>query len=312
MRKPDDSSLTPSQYAQVRSAAERALLEAGALGRFPTPIDDVMTVAKVEEVKEDVLNEGFIAKIRREVSAVSGALKSALSKVMGLFDARSRLVFIDRSLILVRQTFIRLHETGHAFLPWQRDLYMVVEDCEQTIAPELADQFDREANVFASEVLFQLDTFTSEAEEKEFGILVPVHLSKTYGASIYASVRRYVTQNWRACAVVVLNPPEPVAGDGFRAGLRRHCASPSFTEIFGDIQWPDYFTPDTPIGAMVPLGARKMSGKREITLVDRNGDVHECLAEAFTQKHQVFVLIHAVKTLTARSFIIPTPGGALA
>lgn len=301
MRKPDDSSLTPHQYKNVRAAAERALQEAGAIGRFPTPIDHVMTVAKVQEVKEDVLNESFITKLRREVS---GALKSALSKVMGLFDARERLVFIDRSLHLVKQTFIRLHETAHAYLPWQRDLYAVVEDCEQTIDPALADQFDREANVFASEVLFQLDGFTKEAEERDFGILVPVNLSKKYGASIYSTVRRYVTQNWRACCVVVLNPPEMIEGDGFRAELRRHCASPAFNEIFGNIRWPDVFTPNDKIGAMVPIG-RRMSGKREIPLKDANGNTHQCVAEAFTQSHQVFVLIHAKKTLTACSIILP-------
>jgi len=302
VRKPDDSSLTPSQYAQVRSQAERALNEAGALGRFPTAIDDIMAAAKVEEVKEDVLNEGFITKLRRQAT---GALKSALSKVIGLFDAKARLVFIDRSLHIVKQTFIRLHETGHAFLPWQRDLYAIVEDCEQTIDPELADQFDREANVFASEVLFQLDGFSNEAEEQAFGILVPVRLSGKYGASIYASVRQYVTKNWRACTVVVLNPPVLVPGDGFRAGLRRTCSSPSFSEAFGEIDWPEVFTPDHPVGAMVPLGGRKMSGARALTLTDRNGDQHECLAEAFTQSHQVFILIHSVKTLTARSFIMP-------
>lgn len=300
MRKPDDSSLTTRQYKNVRAAAERALQEAGAIGRFPTPIDHVMEVAKVQEVKEDVLNEGFIAKMRREVS---GALKSALSKVMGLFDARSRLVFIDRSLHIVKQTFIRLHETAHAYLPWQRDLYVVVEDCEHTIDPVIADQFDREANVFASEVLFQLDGFTNEAEEGEFGILVPVRLSKKYGASIYATVRRYVTHNWRACCVVVLNPPIMIEGDGFRAELRRHCASPTFTEIFGDIEWPDFFTPDDKIGAMVPIG-RRMSGKRGMTLNDANGDPHHCVAESFTQSHQVFVLIHASKTLKAPSIIL--------
>lgn len=302
MRKPDDSSLTPSQYANVRSQAERALSEAGALGRFPTAIDDIMAAAKVEEVKEDVLNEGFITKLRRQAS---GALKSALSKVIGLFDARARLVFIDRSLHIVKQTFIRLHETGHAFLPWQRDLYAVVEDCEQTIDPELADQFDREANVFASEVLFQLDGFSKEAEEQKFGILVPVRLSSKYGASIYASVRQYVTKNWRACTVVVLNPPVLIPGDGFRAELRRTCSSSSFSETFGEIDWPEFFTPDHPIGAIVPLGGRKMSGVHSLTLTDRNGDAHECLAEAFTQSHQVFILIHSVKTLTASSVIIP-------
>lgn len=303
MRKPDDSSLTPSQYARVRAEAERALNEAGAFGRFPTAIDDVMAAAKVEEVKEDVLNENFITKLRRQAT---GALKSALSKVIGLFDARARLVFIDRSLHIVQQTFIRLHETGHAFMAWQRDLYAIVEDCEQTIEPSLADQFDREANVFAAEVLFQLDGFSKEAEEKKFGILVPVNMSKKYGASIYASVRQYVTKNWRACTVVVLNPPEFVQGDGFRASLRRSCSSPTFIEMFGQIAWPDVFTPNHPVGAMIPVGGRKMSGKRNLALVDRNGDTHDCLAEAFTQSHQVFVLIHATKTLTARSIIMPS------
>jgi len=302
VRKPDDSSLTLDQYAKVRSQAERALSEAGALGRFPTAIDDIMAAAQVEEVKEDVLNEGFIAKLRRQAS---GALKSALSKVIGLFDAKARLVFIDRSLHIVKQTFIRLHETGHAVLPWQRDLYAIVEDCEHSIDPELADQFDREANVFASEVLFQLDGFSKDAEEHAFGVLVPVRLSKKYGASIYASVRRYVTKNWRACTVVVMNPPVLVAGDGFRAELRRTCSSPSFVEFFGEIDWPEVFTPDHPVGAMIPIGGRKMSGARTLTLTDRNGVEHECLAEAFTQSHQVFVLIHSVKTLTARSIILP-------
>jgi Zn-dependent peptidase ImmA (M78 family) len=301
--KPDDSRLTPAQYAKVKSEAERALSLAGALGRFPTPIDDIMAAAKVQEVKEDVLNERIIHKLRRQAS---GALKSALSKVIGLFDAKARLVFIDRSLHLVKQTFVRLHETGHAFMAWQRDLYTVVEDCAQTIEPSTADLFDREANVFASEVVFQLDGFTKDAEEKAFGILVPINLSKKYGASIYSSVRRYVSQNWRACTVLVLNPPDLSPGDGFRASLRRHCSSPRFIEIFGEIDWPLVFTPNHPVGAMVPIGGRKMSGKQTISLTDRNGDRHECVAEAFTQTYQVFVLIHAVSTLTSSSIIMPS------
>lgn len=301
--KPDDSRLTPAQYAKVRSEAERALSLAGALGRFPTPIDDIIAAADVHEVKEDVLNEGFISKLRRQAS---GTLKAALSKVIGLFDAKARLIFIDRSLHLVKQAFVRLHETGHAFMAWQRDLYAVVEDCDQTIEPATADLFDREANVFASEVVFQLDGFSNEAEEREFGILVPVKLSSKYGASIYSAVRRYVSRNWRACTVIVINPPELIPGDGFRATLRRHCSSTKFIETFGDIDWPEVFTPDHPVGAMIPLNGRKMSGKRTLTLTDRNGDSHECIAEAFTQTYQIFVLIHAVNTLTKTSIIVPS------
>ena len=188
---------------------------------------------------------------------------------------------------------------------WQKDIYAIVEDCEKTLAPEIADQFDREANVFASEVLFQLDGFHQEAEEQDFGILTPVRLSKKYGGSIYASVRRYVAKNWRPCIVLVLNPPEFVDSEGFRASLRRAIPSPRFSDVFGDIEWPDYFTPDDEIGAMVPVRGRRMSGKREITLHDRNGDQQICIAEAFTQTHQVFILVHAVRTLTATSIIVP-------
>jgi len=302
LKRPDDSTLTPQQYALVRREAARVLSACGAAGKFPTPIDDVMAIVNVHEVKEDVLNENFVQKMRRQAS---GALKRALSKVIGLFDAKSRMIFIDRSIKIVRQTFIRLHEAGHAVMPWQRDLYAVVEDCEQTIEPALADQFDREANVFASEILFQLDGFSKQAEEHEFGILTPVKLCKQYGASVYSAVRRYVTHNTRACAVVVFNPPELVEGDGFRATLRRHVASTRFTEIFGEIDWPDVVTPDDELGELIPLGKRRMSGKRQIALVDRNGLRHECIAESFTQSYQVFVLIHAVSTLTKTSIIIP-------
>lgn len=302
MRKPDDCSLTPQQYAKVRAEAERALNESGALGRFPTPVADVMAAADLHEVQEDVLNEGFITSMRKKAGS---ALKSALSKVVGLFDAREKLVFIDRSLHAVKQTFIRLHETGHGFMAWQKDLYAIVEDCEQSIAPDVADLFDREANNFASEVLFQLDAFSQEAEQEQFGIMVPVKLSRRYGGSIYASVRRYVFRNRRACMVLVLNPPEFIAGDGFRATLRRPVASPKFMEMFGHIDWPPFFTPDDKIGESIPVGKRRLSNKRTISLEDRNGERHECVIEAFTQTHQVFVLIHAIKTLTSTTIIMP-------
>jgi Zn-dependent peptidase ImmA (M78 family) len=149
--KPDDCTLTVSQRARVRAEAERALREAGALGVFPTPVERIMAVAKVEEVKDNVLDEGFLEKIR---ATAGGAIKSAISKVLGLFQAKSGLVFINHTLLKVRKTFIRLHEAAHGFLPWQRTMYALVEDCEHALDSDVAALFDREAGVFASEVLF--------------------------------------------------------------------------------------------------------------------------------------------------------------
>lgn len=300
MRKPDDCSLTPSQRDLVRKHAKLALQKADALGVYPTLVAAVMKAAKVIVAEEDALTEGFLKKLRKRAS---GALKSALSKVLGVFDAVARIVYLDKTLYLVKQTFLKLHETAHAVLPWQRDLYTLTEDCERTIAPEISEEFEREANVFASDVLFQLDDFINEANDHDFGIKVPLNLARRYGASIYTSVRRYVSENHRACVVLVLNPPEIREGDGFVAELRRVVASTEFKKHFGDLNWPEFFSPADEIGALVPIG-RKMSRPRTISLVDRNKTRHECVAEAFTQSHQVFILIHSMRTLTKTTIVL--------
>lgn len=302
MRRPDDSTLSALEYARVRKEAEKLLRRAGALGRFPTPVSVIMDAGKVTLAAEDVLNEGFLRSVRRKAG---GALKSALSKALGLFDARDHLVFIDRAVKAAMQTFLKLHETAHAVLPWQRSVYVVVEDGEQELDPDIADLFDREANVFATEVLFQLDSFAEEAADHDFGIEVPLKLSRKYGSSAYAAVRQYVSKSHRDCVVLVLDPPSFRDGDGFRANLRRPVASPSFKLKF-NLDWPTSFTPADEIGAMVPLGRRRMSKARTITLVERNGVHHECIAEAFKTPYQVFVLIHLLRTLAKKTIVMPT------
>lgn len=297
---PDDSSLTPDQWRRVRSEAERALRKAGALGVFPTPVRDIMAVADVTEIEEDVLNPSFVQKLR---GSITGALKKALGKVQGIFHAVAGLVYLDQSLYKFRKQFVRLHEAAHGFLPWQRPMYALVEDCEHAIDARTADLFDREANVFASEVLFQLDAFRDAAEEKPFSIWTPVKMAGDFGASLYATIRQYVCKNWRCCAVLVLNEPQLAEGAGFTATFRRVIPSDSFRELFGSSPWKPVYTPDDPIGALVPLGGRKGSGKREISLTDLNGTRHVCIAESFTQKHNVFILIHASKALSGPRII---------
>jgi len=210
-------------------------------------------------------------------------------------------------LMAVKKRFVRLHEAGHGFMPWQRSMYGLVEDCEKSLDAHAADLFDREANVFASEVLFQLDTFRDMAEGEAFSIFTPVRLAKKFDASLYSSIRQYVSKNDRVCAVVVLNMPELTAGDGFRAYLRRGVQSPAFTTMFGSHGWKEFYTPSDELGRFIPLHGRRASGKRSLGLTDQNGVSHDCVAEAFTQKHQVFVLIHVQRALTTTRIYLP-PG----
>lgn len=304
MRRADDSSLTQHQLLRVRKEAERALREAGALGVLPTPVDQIMAAAQVVEVKDDVLSPGFIAKIRAGAERAGQTIKRAASKVLGIFHASDGLIYICKSLIKVKQRFVGLHEAGHGFMPWQRSMYIVVEDCQKALDAATAELFDREANIFASEVLFQLNTFQEMARDEKFEIWTPIRLAKKFDASIYASIRQYVSKNDQACAVVVLNMPELAEGDGFRVSLRRPIQSSEFTKIFGAYAWKDTYTPDDVLGSLVPIGKRKSSGKRSISLRDKNGDLHECIAESFSSGHQIFILIHAVKTLNKTRFLL--------
>ena len=260
----DDSSLSQSERARIRKEAERILRESGALGRLPTPVDDILAAASLTHEPKPEIDDGFISwiynKAQRSAGWAADKAKRALEKILGLFDVRDSVVYIDSTVHKVKQTFIKLHEIAHAKLPWQKSMFIVIEDSEKSLAPDVADHFDREANVFASDVLFQLDAFTQQANAHEFGITIPLKLGRKFGASAYASIRRYVSENHRTCAVVVLEVPVFDSILGYKAHLRRAIHSSSFDTKFGKGGWPEFITPHDELAASIPLDKKRCPG----------------------------------------------------
>jgi hypothetical protein len=251
-------------------------------------VNDLVAAAGLEVARGVSLDEGFLHGLYRRPNT---SVRRAVGKVIGLFDSRERVIYLDRTVYSMKQRFVALHETGHGVLPWQRDIYAFMEDSQVSLDPEVKEAFDREANVFASEVLFQGGGFEREAADREFGLRVPLALAKKYGSSVYAAVRRYVRTHERVCALLVLEPPVLAGADGFRAKRRRVEVSLAFRERFGEIAWPEYFTPGDAIGACVPVGGVRMTEAGTCSLKGVDGDDCECLVEAFDTTHQVFVLI---------------------
>ena len=70
-------------------------------------------------------------------------------------------------------------------------MYRFFQDCSKTLAPEVADQFEREANNFARYILFKGNGFAEYAADLPLEIQTPISLAKKFGASIYASAREY-------------------------------------------------------------------------------------------------------------------------
>ena len=304
MTKTDDSKLDPEGLRAVEERARQLLDRSSAWNRFPTPIEDILTAARLQIAPSSMFDAvGILAYIRNKTADAARYLKSAISKVLGIYDADDRLIHIDDTVGKSKQNFLKLHETGHHELPTHRKLFRIFQDCQKTLAPEIADLFEREANNFARFVLFQGDGHAVLAADCEMSIKTPINLAKKFGASVYASAREFARKNHRACVVYVLEPIVYVKGTGAEAVVRRIEASPSFEKRFGcprDV----IITLDHVLGPLLPIG-RKMSRPTTLSITDKNGEDHECVAEAFDTTWNVLILLYPLETLGRSKVILP-------
>jgi hypothetical protein len=223
---------------------------------------------------------------------------------MAGFGCPPRVIHVDDKVGESKQTFIKLHETGHHEIPKHRKLFSFFQDCEKTLAPETADLFEREANNFARFALFQGDTYARYASDCKFEIKTPMKLAGKFGASVYASAREFARTNSRACVVYILEPIEFVASSGARATVRRIEPSPAFVKQFGR-PTETCITLDHALGPLLPIH-RKMTRPRSLSITDRNGENHECIAEAFDSTYNVLILLYPVRALTATTIVLPS------
>jgi Zn-dependent peptidase ImmA (M78 family) len=290
MGRADDGSISNNSQESVCQHARRLLDEAGAYGRYPTPVDDLVTAAKLSLERNASLDIGFLRTIYGKVKT---KIKRALDKVLGLFDSRDRMIYLDLTLKKERQRFVSLHETGHGYLPWQRDTYAIMEDGETTLDPEIEQQFELEASIFASEVLFQGNRFQQEAESLPFELKTPMQLARKFGASNYAAFRRFVGKSHRVCALLVFEQPVYEIGRGYAFHLRRALASGPFIEKFGIVQWPSVlYSNQDALAARLPSRAFHRIFTRRCRIGSLVAECPEAFyLEAFDSTYQVFALL---------------------
>lgn len=304
MTRPDDSSLDPGERRAVEERARRLLDRAAAWDHFPTPVEDLLEAAQVQVAATSAFDAAHIlAYLRGKAADVGQRLKSAVSKVLGLYDAQERIIHVDDTVATAKQRFLKLHETGHHEIPAHQKTYRIFQDCEKTLDPATADLFEREANNFARCVLFQGGRYARMAADCKFELKTPMKLARKFGASVYASAREFARTNHRACVVYVLEPIEFVQGAGARARVRRIEASQPFIGQFG-LPTDAVITLDHVLGGVLPIG-RKMTRPLLLSLQDRNGVRHECVAEAFDTTYNVLMLVYPTRALTATTIVMP-------
>lgn len=159
--KQDDTVLPIESQNEVAKYADLLLRKAGAVGRFPTPVADLVKAAKLEVARESALEriglDNFYRRLPNAMKLAPDVLKRAAEKVIGLLHRDDRMIHLDPTLHPKRKTYITIHEIGHDFLPHQRSTFKILEDSNSELDVDTHDLYEREANVFASEVLFQGD-----------------------------------------------------------------------------------------------------------------------------------------------------------
>jgi IrrE N-terminal-like domain len=281
-----------NSYSDIVRLTDRLLRTADAYGRFPTPVEDILVAANLEEVSETFLSESSIATMPAHLR---GVLRRVSGKVHAALDRKMRVVHLNPATDLVGQkAFKRLHETSHDLFPWQHigEGRVGFADNEMTLSPRTTSLFEREANQGAAELLFQRDRFAQMAGDYAIGCAAVVELANLFGASRHATFRRYVESHPGTLAGVVLGAlpcdREPLAFNRYEV----MCSS-SWTDRFTNpATWPTVLRSEDfsfveqarACGAFGPPCG-------EWTHADRNQDVKMLKVEAMTNSYRNFVLV---------------------
>ncbi len=298
--KKDDSSLRTEELDNVKRHARKLLNQADAFDQFPTPVDRLVTTAKLIVNQEVSLSqdESLLSRFRGNIGKIARPQIHGIKKLLGLLHVPSGEIWLDQSQHNNKKTFVKLHETGHGFLPHQKKMFEYMEDGMLELDPEIEDQFEREANNFASETLFQLDKYEKMAADYEISIKAPIDLSRKFGASVYSSMRRYIQTHFAPLTLAIYNPPNPSQGSSHFSLRRGPMYSPFFIKRFGVARFPATCSEADYLGSI--LAKAKLQTYHSCTVKDVNGDVHECAVHVFSNSFEKFIMIIPIRKSVSR------------
>ena len=150
--------MTLHSKKDIENISFEILKTSKSLDVFPTPIDNIVNHSEL------IIAGGIDLKsLEKKYKSFlfTDALKSGLSKIRGFLDRSEKLIYLDMEQRSSRLGFVKLHETGHNVLPWQSKIIEFLDD-DATLDADTQEEFEIEANYFASVTLFQNDRKTRQ------------------------------------------------------------------------------------------------------------------------------------------------------
>lgn len=257
---------------------------------FPTPVNKIMNYSDfVLDNNIDLLNieHSFLDTLKEKSFKT---LQSGLTKVKGIFDRSEKKIYIDVSLDknLGKKNFVTLHEVGHGALGWQSDMMLCLDD-NDTLSPDTEEQFEEEANYFASNTLFQQDRFIAEAEKLKLGLSSVMELKRKFGASVHATFRNYVLKSKNKCVLLVLTPIKNADWNEVQCEKRNLFYSKSFMTDIGELELPNQY--GYKWNFIKDFKFRRFTENGNIKLISKDGEELDCNYHFFNNTYNSFVFI---------------------
>lgn len=280
-----------ASLSDVQRYARGALAAADATNVIPVPIDDVIAAAQLRPAQALYELGDNPPKHIRDV------LAKIKNNVLGAFDLRERQIFIDSTMGLNRQRFVKGHEAGHALMPWHEGAFMA--DDKTTLAPETHLGLEQEANAFAAELIFGADAFIRRADDSAPGLGRPLELAPEFQASQAAALRRYAEYTRHQVALLVFGRYTVTVNGvtGLKLFAEQCVQSASFADRYGSItdlvprQMSAQHGPA--IAAAIQAGQHASYEPTSLVLADlRRGGTVEFTAEVLYNGYLHYVLLY--------------------
>lgn len=245
----------PESTKTLSELAEEILLRAGAAGVLPTPVDELIKAADLAAPADPTLHlERFLASL---AATVRDEWSNAIQKVRGIADLRERAIYVPADVNGRRERYVKAHELGHQSIPWHHVNGAYRDDDDSLrLGTETQELFDREANCFAAEVLFQGRRFQRRARDYRSSFEAVFTLADEHAASRHATLWRYVEEQDERLALVSFWPSHYSVDDEGYPVLRRgkSVGSPRFVQSYEALEVPEAISTGHPWVAARDLG----------------------------------------------------------
>lgn len=269
----------PSQHNLIKALLKRA--------DIMLPPTDPEAIAKVLNLK--IVKFGH----NNEFGITSKRIRAFLSP-------KDRLIGVHENLIPVQERFSILHEIGHFLLPGHmvelEGKDGIIQDDSWNLSVSSNSRaniigLEIEANQFAADCLFQLDSFDKIVHRKSLEWVNIIEASEIYGASIEATARRWIEKSRDCCALLVFRP------------ARRPIKSPPLETMYtitSELFETQYFS-TLPVG--YPVGEDSLIHKffyrieyygaypDTILIVNLNNKEYTFSMKLFTNQYRVFGIL---------------------